>query len=120
MGFSAIYRTQEAKNSPRARFSGYDSNSSGGLSSRFSGPQSTPIEPSADQTLVELLLHAPVEPVGAVCGPPGPKESSHGPPPGQNLHQAARQVTPLLVLRLPPKHRHRRRRRGNKRHIATS
>jgi len=83
MGFSAFYRTQEAKNSPRARFSGYDSNSSGGLSSRFRGPQSTPIEPAADQTLVELLFHAPVEPVGAVCGPPGPDESSHGPPPGQ-------------------------------------
>jgi len=37
---------------------------------------------------------------------------------GQNQHQSAQHSTPLLVLRLPPKHRHRRRRHGNKRHRA--
>ena len=61
-------------------------------------------------------LSALYEPVGAVCGPPGPNGSSHGPAPGQDQHQSAQHATPLLALRLPPKHRHRRRRRGNKRH----
>jgi len=53
----------------------------------------------------------------AVCGPSGHHERPTGRH-GQNQHQSAQHSTPLLVLRLPLKSRHRRHHRGNKRHRA--
>jgi len=79
-------------------------------------PPSTAIDTAAAETNPTELSRAPAKPVDTVGGPLGTLGAPHGPPPGNNLHQSARHATPLLVLRLPPKHRHRCRRRGNKPH----
>ena len=66
-------------------------------------PPSTAIDAAAAETSPTELSHAPAKPVDAVGGPLGTLGASRGPLPGQNLHQAARHATPLLVLRLPPR-----------------
>ena len=46
-------------------------------------PSSSAIDAAAHETKPTELPHVPVEPVGTVGGPPGPRGASHGPPPGQ-------------------------------------
>ena len=46
-------------------------------------PSSSAIDAAAHETKPTELPRVPVEPVGTVGGPPGPRGASHGPPPGQ-------------------------------------